>query len=80
MNSTFKWLKYIFFKKIIYIYMKLIVLFNILPKRNLNIWLKVDWQGVIRVCSYFGGTKWWRNNSVAASGFGDIILTKLPST
>ena len=40
MISTFYWLK-------------LIALFNILPKKNLNIWLKVDWKGVIRVCSYF---------------------------
>ena len=60
--------------------MKLIVLFNILPKNNLNIWLKVDWQGVIRFCSYFGGTKRWLNDSVTASDFGGIILEKLPST
>ena len=60
--------------------MKLIVLFNILTKKNLNIWLKVDWQGVIRVYSYFGGTKRWRNDSVTASGFGGIILEKFQST
>ena len=68
------------FKKIIYIYMKLIVLFNILPKKNLNIWLKVDWQGVILVCSYFGGTKRWQNDSVTDSSFEGIILETLPST
>ena len=70
---------YIFKKNYIYIY-EINSLFNILPKKNLNIWLKVDWQGVIRVCSYFGGTKRWQNDSVTASGFEGIILETLPST
>ena len=34
--------------------------------------------GIIRVCSYFGGTKRWQNDSVTASGFGHIILENLP--
>ena len=42
--------------------------------------IRVDWQGVIQIFSYFEGTKRWRNDSITASGFGGIIFAKLPST